>query len=280
VRRSRLLLAAGVLAFGATLSGCVAAAIPVIAGGALLRSGTDGEDARVTVENVLETPAPPMLMPAPLAATDPENERVFAGPAPAPDSQSRRDAQGFAAPGYDAFLAFAGSAAPGRLSALLADPTSLSAERKPCAAGPTVALIDLDPAGGVFGSEPVATPRGDLARGLARLRNSGVEIAWISGQSAAHAGAVREALAASGLDPEGADRLLLMRYPGDRKQTRRQDLAASACLVAIAGDARSDFDELYDYLVNPEAALGLELLIGDGWFLVPPLFPSDQRPTP
>ena len=79
--------------------------------------------------------------------------------------------------------------------------------------------------------------------------------------------------------PESRDILLLMRYPGDRKQTRREDLARRACLLAIAGDEREDFDELYAYLVNPEAALRLENLIGDGWFLVPPLHSSDQRPT-
>jgi len=258
----------------------------VIAGGAVLRTGTDGKDARVMVEDVIETP--PALAPVPLAEIARDSDTMFAGPAPAPEGASAPAPDALAAPGYAEFLAFAASAATGtaastgaaRPSALLADPASLESERKPCPPGPPVVLLDLDPAGGVLAREPVARPRPALARGLAQLRRAGVAIAWISGQSAAHAGAVREALAASGLDPEGADTLLLMRHPGERKQTRREDLAESACLVAIAGDEREDFDELYAYLVNPEAALGLELLIGDGWFLVPPLLPSDQRPTP
>ena len=85
------------------------------------------------------------------------------------------------------------------------------------------------------------------------------------------AGDLTAKLKSSGLDPDSADQLLLMRYPGDRKQTRRADLAKVSCIIAIAGDTRKDFDELFEYLVNPEAALALELLIGQGWFLIPPV---------
>jgi len=69
-----------------------------------------------------------------------------------------------------------------------------------------------------------------------------------------------------------------MRYPGDRKQTRRDDLANVSCVIAIAGDSRTDFNELFEYLVKPEAALALELLIGQGWFLIPQALtqPSSQ----
>ncbi|WP_291134269.1 hypothetical protein [Erythrobacter sp.] len=251
------------------LSGCVAAAIPVVAGGAVLRSGMDGRDPALAIEG--DTPKSVM----PEAATsdlflvaDPvrPRENVPMGP-------------------FANFLAFAEAAASmaasdgSRDSALLAEPASLSAELKPCAAQTPSVLIDLDPAGGMLPAELDVSADPDLSVGLSRLRRAGVEIAWISGQSAAHAGALREALAEAGLDPDGDDTLLLMRYPGDRKQTRREDLAARTCLVAIAGDEREDFDELYAYLVNPEAALGLELLIGDGWFLVPSLSLSEQRPT-
>jgi hypothetical protein len=41
-------------------------------------------------------------------------------------------------------------------------------------------------------------------------------------------------------------------------------------VVAIAGDARSDFDELFDYLMDPSAALPIEALLDAGWFLTPP----------
>lgn len=282
----RLLRTAGALALAATLSGCVAAAIPVVAGGALLRTGIDGKDARISVENVTEnTPVQPIA-----AGSAAEGATLFTGPAPAPGGQPA-GTSGSAPPDFEdtpfgEFLAFAEKAAASApdlaapTSALLADPTSLSGERRACPPGPPAVLIDLDPAGGVLPSEPVIENDGGLARGLATLRQTGVEVAWISGRSAAEAGALREALASSSLDPEGSDTLLLMRYPGDRKQTRREEFAETNCLVAIAGDEREDFDELYAYLVNPEAALGLELLIGDGWFLVPPLSLSEQRPTP
>ena len=47
------------------------------------------------------------------------------------------------------------------------------------------------------------------------------------------------------------------------------DFAAEFCVVALAGDERADFDELFQYLKNPAAAAPLEALIGKGWFLIP-----------
>ncbi|MFW5634031.1 MAG: hypothetical protein ACOCYR_03975, partial [Erythrobacter sp.] len=136
MRRSRILPAAGALALGGALSGCVAAAIPVIAGGAVLRTGTDGKDARVMVEDVIETPPPPALAPVPLAEIARDSDTMFAGPAPAPEGASAPAPDALAAPGYAEFLAFAASAATGtaastgaaRPSALLADPASLESE--------------------------------------------------------------------------------------------------------------------------------------------------------
>jgi hypothetical protein len=50
----------------------------------------------------------------------------------------------------------------------------------------------------------------------------------------------------------------------------RQQASEDVCIVAIAGDERSDFDELYDYLRDPNGAPALEEMIGSGWFIVPP----------
>ena len=59
----------------------------------------------------------------------------------------------------------------------------------------------------------------------------------------------------------------------------REQLAQLSCLIAIAGDTRSDFDELYDYLLDPNDAAPLEPIIGEGWFLIPtPLL--SERPNP
>jgi hypothetical protein len=39
-------------------------------------------------------------------------------------------------------------------------------------------------------------------------------------------------------------------------------------VLAIAGDGREDFDDLYLHLRNSAAALQLESLLGQGWFLI------------
>ncbi len=173
-----------------------------------------------------------------------------------------------------------GSASEPLRSAMLADPTTLRERRAPCAADIPTVLIDLDPHGSRFDLETIGTASPSFIRGLEQLRQEDIAIAWISSHSAADADRVRAALKNSGLDPASADQLILMRYPGDRKQTRRKDLALVSCVIAIAGDNRSDFDELFDYLVKPESALALELLIGQGWFLIPPsLAPSNAAHT-
>ena len=73
----------------------------------------------------------------------------------------------------------------------------------------------------------------------------------------------------SGLDPTGRDPILLTLGDGDRKQTLREQAAQTACLVAIAGDERRDFDELFGYLRDPTMATNFDSLLGAGWFLVP-----------
>lgn len=166
-----------------------------------------------------------------------------------------------------------------RQSALLVDPASLKAKRAQCKGGQQTVLLDLDPVAGLI--DPQAAREADplLVRHLANLRRGDVAIAWISGQSADSAGDVRELLAQSGLDPERHDELILMRYRDDRKQTRRADLAERACVIAIAGDARSDFDELFDYIVDPVSALELEPVFDNGWFLIPPIFTAERQPS-
>ena len=74
----------------------------------------------------------------------------------------------------------------------------------------------------------------------------------------------------------GKDQFLLIRNGDDRKQLLREDANQDVCIVAIAGDQRSDFDELFDYLRDPNAAIGLDAMLGDGWFLVPPPLESSR----
>jgi hypothetical protein len=157
-------------------------------------------------------------------------------------------------------------------SAMLADAVALDGKRRRCAKGEQlVAVIDLDPAGGLFA--PPASPAKDpgVALGLAILREAGIEIAWLSDLATDRSGELRTALEQSGLDPRGQDIVSLRREEGDSKDQRRGNLGAITCIVAIAGDERPDFDMRFKYLRTPEAGAGIETLIGDGWFLIPPL---------
>ena len=95
-------------------------------------------------------------------------------------------------------------------------------------------------------------------------------VLWLSALPSARVGEVAEALRVSGLDPEGRDPLLLARGPVDRKQALREEANKDVCVIAIAGDRKGDFDELFDYLRDPAAAASVESYLGVGWFLVPP----------
>ena len=82
--------------------------------------------------------------------------------------------------------------------------------------------------------------------------------------------AVAEALKTSGLDPAGSDPLLLVRDHDDRKQSLREDAQRDVCVIAIAGDRKGYFDELFDYLRDPRSGEALDYLLGSGWFIAPP----------
>ncbi len=279
-----------IAAIGAALAlqGCVAAVLPVVAGAAVARTATDGkkpgDDERAAQQQQAALEAQAQL--SELAAAPIPEVLVQTSPV-SPNALVETDA-------YSELIRYSEEQSQvgprGELprSAILDDPSTLRETRAPCPANIPTVLIDLDPDGTLFATDTEAQAPAVLVEGLSRLRDANVAIVWISGHSAGMAGDVRVALTKSGLDPEGNDQLLLMRYPGDRKQTRREDLAKTSCVIAIAGDTRKDFDELFEYLVNPEAALALELLIGQGWFLIPPaitwtdvstLPPSDQRHT-
>ncbi len=300
------LAGAASLLLSASLSGCVAAAIPVLAGGLLARSATNEKEpelpetlAAATVQATADdtddraaTAREPLGLLSGTASATGTLVVATPGAAPAPDAPAADLAANpfselslYALERGIAEGEFAGgdlmaSQRVGAVSAVLLDPTDLRARRKPCTSIQRTVLIDLDPGQSTFAPGFAVNASAGSAASLASLREAGIGIAWISGASAAYAGDVRVALKESSMDPEAKDTLLLMRYPGDRKQTRREDLASSSCLIAIAGDDRRDFDELFAYLVNPEAALGLELVIGDGWFLIPDLVLSTEPEDP
>jgi len=229
-------------------------------------------------------PAPVAAPPAAAASTvaaATARATVPAAPAayPAPDQPLSDNQFGFARfVRYGQASALGAKGGADLLSAMLSDPVALDGQRRRCAAGEqAVALIDLDPKGGIV--DPPANPEKQpgLALGLAVLREAGVEIAWLSDLSVNQSGLLRTALEQSGLDPRGEDIISLRRDGEDTKQKRKDNLAGITCIVAIAGDERPDFDERYKYLRNPEAGAGLEPLIGDGWFLVEPLFGKEGQ---
>ncbi|MEM1194748.1 MAG: hypothetical protein AAGH57_01480 [Pseudomonadota bacterium] len=245
-----------VCAAAMSVSGCVAAAaIPVLAGGAVVRTSTDGVDADTA------------LMREPITRPSPTPEPVLSqiDPAQVPGpAKSQPHSRLFSyVRKWD-----------GQRSATLQEPSALDGARNQCASETSAVLIDLDPAAAAYApGAPLSVP-GYMAANLAEWRARGIGVAWITKASAAYAGDVRVALKQSGLDPTARDALLMMRYPTDRKQTRREDFAATTCLIAIAGDERADFEELYEHLINPEAAYGLERLMNNGWFLIPSLVRS------
>ncbi|MEM1051275.1 MAG: hypothetical protein AAGI28_04195 [Pseudomonadota bacterium] len=211
---------------------------------------------------------PPVDAAAPAQIAAPAAEVVRPLPTPVPSAR-----EPFGPSGINQLLSYANQRQLGSeeepSAAMLSDRISLEPVKATCGGVSPTILIDLDPEGGLFDSTAASRPPSGLARGLAQLRESGVDIAWISGNGMDKLDAVTRSLKFSGLDLYNKDRVLLVRSPDDRKQALREELSQVSCLIAIAGDTRSDFDELYDYLKNPADADSLEPLIGDGWFIIP-----------
>ncbi|MDE1468518.1 hypothetical protein [Aurantiacibacter sp. D1-12] len=245
------------------LQGCVlaAAAIPLAAGGAIVGSQAFGERTAQAIaegtdidpETITEASfgqyalVPGGVLPEPVAAL--------------PSSGAYGDWHSFT-------LSQLGADASG-LSALLDDPASLEPTRSPCEAEVPAVLIDLDPEDGLMGLDSTALPSPELRAVLDNFRRQGVAIAWITDREPTDAGRIRTLLLGSRLDPTGRDPLFVQRFPGEGKQARRQALLETHCVIAIAGDTRADFDDLYTYLIDQSFAGGLEPMIGDGWFIIP-----------
>ena len=257
------------------LSGCLGAAvIPILASGPLLgrthvkaatkvprkpakRSpeqkppSSEATHTKAVAESATEKSAPASATPAAAASDDPW-QRFFTYAMthyqPKPDDKT------------------------GLESALLQQPPALDEPvRANCREQQPAVIIDMDDGAVPFAPAQVVHASPELAVGLAQLRLAGIVVLWISKLPASRAADVEQALQSSGLDPHGLDQLLLLRRPDDRKQLLRQNAADDVCVIAIAGDVRGDFDELFDYLRVPGSAAGLDPMIGHGWFMVPSL---------
>ena len=272
------------------LQGCLAAAIPVVAASTMATRDVvkeSREDAAKSTSEPAEVEFA-VAAPTPQAEQQPAASDDSARPATVaetpPASGAATSSSDVIADALMNLAIYAGQQAVrspddegGISSAMLRNPGALDGERLTCAGEASAVLIDLDPPDGLFDSAtpPVASMRATNI--LTSLRNQNIRVGWISGRSAGDAGSVRNWLKASGFDAEAADELLLMRYPDDRKQTRRREYANEYCLLAILGDNQSDFDELYAYLNDPSLAAPLEALYGNGWFLTPTPLTQEQE---
>ena len=279
---------AALLAGAPLLSGCIAvAALPLLAGGAMFAGGN--------VRIRAATPRPKItgtvrLAPAaeertagaavatapvlPPALTQPAGRGVAdASPLPfdlRPPARTAPD------PWRDFFdyAADKGAAAAGKArgrSVLLEPGTPIGLPKlRQCNGQYPAVVVDLDAGAQAFAPGAARTASPTLVEGLARLRAAGVVVLWITALPARDVSAVAEALKSSGLDPAASDPLLLVRSSGDRKQLLREDAARDVCVIAIAGDRKGDFDELFDYLRDQSSGESLEYLLGAGWFILPP----------
>lgn len=261
------------LALAPMLSGCLGAAvIPILASGPLL--GGRHVRAATPVPKAARTPEPKAGKANKSAAVGQGSAivRTSLKELPAPTATPAPDDP------WQKFFAFAlaspqsaKTASAGRSALLVDNPPLDMPARRDCLAQVPAVIIDLDQEPGLFDPGQLHSAPAAIAAGLAKLRQAGIVILWISQLPAARAPEVGQALRSSGLDPAGEDQLLLIRRPDDRKELLRNDANDDVCIIAVAGDARHDFDELFDYLRLPDAAIGLDTMLGKGWFLVPPL---------
>ena len=266
--RGQNLIAA--IALSALLSGCVAAVIPLAAAGSIARKKA----------------AKPKAEPQPEA--DKAAATATALQAAKPDAAaSSEQIDGV----YGPFIRFALNQATLRQtgyavnSVALVNPVTLDQPAfMPCGDKPASVIIDLDQATARQDEPPATVPVGaeaapldlrGLASGLERLRTSGVSVIWMSTRPVDEQESLLDTLKGNGLVTGVGDTLYLSSDGDYRKQNRRIEAASKSCVIAMAGDHKSDFDELFDYLLQPDAAFRLDPLIDAGWFLAPaPLPPA------
>ena len=263
------------------LGSCVAVAVPLIAAGAIARQQLRTREeiiAELPAANAAQLAAVPDLRGTSVRLTNLTELPPPSGPLPAGSPW-----QDFARFSLERAQALATGQDGG--SALLTREAALNfrSETRPCAAREAAVVIDLDPGTALFapGAPRQAAP--DVAAAAAQLRDSGIIVLWVSQASANEVAGIADAIKSSGLDPTGRDPILLVRNSEERKQVLREEANNTVCVVAMAGDRLSDFDELFDYLRDQRLVTTYNSELGAGWFLVPELFepvPSDSAIAP
>ncbi|MEQ1725229.1 MAG: hypothetical protein ABL882_04785 [Sphingopyxis sp.] len=266
----------GAAAAAMLLSGCVAAVLPVVAAGAMVRSEASRNEA-VSVPPAPPVPAPPAMAPMPNAP-----RADYASPIASSVTPSAA-----LPPSYQALVdhvrtraALAAQGAP-VTSLVLEDALSL---REPayvdCQARASAVLIDLDDASSGPVTAMTAQPgegvaaapaaNADMVAALRQIRATNTRIVWITDLPEAAATTIGGWLHRTGLDGESNDTLYALAPGLERKQLLRRRAAAQFCIIAVVGDRKSDAEEAYDHLRNPDAPLIVDANWGSGWFLLPP----------
>lgn len=309
--RLRALLTLG--AAGLLCGGCVAAAIPIVAGGSIAGRQLLGSGAEVpaTAPSPAASPTPDAA-PASGAVADtlatPEAralaQQLSASVAAARDMSGSAESAARSLQAYQSLWAYverqvaARAAGDGVRSVVLAAGASLEAPRYvPCDAKPLAILFDLDEQ--AQGGDPDARWRrwiGDgsdavvavpgAVEGVDALRREGVQALFVSGRwprDAAGVVAVLDRLGFGRMEP-GKTLLLRGGNPPVSPDQVRQTLASSYCVVAIVGDALGDFSDALDQGDGTRrAAAATETMVaplwGAGWFLLPNPVRSTAAPT-
>ena len=245
-----------------SLQGCAAALLPIAAAGALSKTQVDAAERARNAEDALGGEIPEALPEAP-AEPQATQAIVTVGDEPPSVSALPLSAESFLNP-YAAFVSYAlerqGERTAGKdvRGAVLVENVSLTDPKMmSCGSKPMAVIIDTDRGAS---SAPVQAGLGEQ---LGRLRAADIRIAWIGdGDQNRMETALTPLLADD-------DLVLPMRADKLRKQERRWKLAKDYCVIAVAGDIRADFDELYDYLRVPDYAIRLDAFWKRGWFELP-----------
>lgn len=286
--RAALFVASASLATG----GCVAAAIPVVAGGVVARDQLRGRGAARAAKRPAPKAASPAAAPEPGTPLEPGEAvtltRLTRLPAPAATGEDA--AMGLQA--YQALWSYLSDAAGKRRrgetlrSVVLDSGATLAAPRyATCGDKPLAVLIDLDenPAKAIDKDARWRRWHGDArdalvavpgaVEGVEAARREGIAVVFTTARTPDSAPEVVAALDRLGFGRLDPDRTLLLRG-GDAADATRRKVAAAHCVVALVGDALADFSDLFpatDDGQAPVAVTGSMItpLWGNGWFLLP-----------
>jgi hypothetical protein len=278
---AHLLILAGAFA----LQGCAAAILPIAAAGFIGKRQIDAAKRTRMAESSVdaERMKTGKVSAKPIVTVGGAEPDVYAArpgvlPIPGNNEYGILTARTLPAPSRHPFLNFSQYALAqaqrrdqglGVQSAVLVEKVSLAApETVACGAKPLAVIVDLDAAPvAAQNDESLTRPLGSL---LEDIRDAGLRLIWISGRAQVEVASTLDPLR-QGVNPAiKAEDLISLQQKGNlRKQERRWNLAQYYCIVAIAGDEKNDFDELFGYLRNPDYAVGLGKFWNRGWFVVP-----------